>query len=97
MIRTGRCPTPEGHNREMPLRQIAWIAIVGAAAGIIGCNVGGNYTVGGTLTGLSGQFVYAANDNSADISVYSASAGVLTPVGGGPFAAGSQPRSIAID
>jgi hypothetical protein len=29
--------------------------------------------------------------------VYSVESGLLKPVGGAPFAAGSQPRSIAID
>jgi 6-phosphogluconolactonase (cycloisomerase 2 family) len=47
----------------------------------------------------SGQFVYAANYNSGDISAYAvdAATGALAPVAGSPFAAGSQPHSIAID
>jgi 6-phosphogluconolactonase len=47
----------------------------------------------------SGLFAYAANDNSSDISVYSvnATSGVLTQISGSPFAAGNEPRSIAID
>jgi 6-phosphogluconolactonase (cycloisomerase 2 family) len=46
----------------------------------------------------SGQFVYAANYNSNDISAYvvDAGTGALTPVSGSPFAAGGQPHSIAI-
>jgi 6-phosphogluconolactonase len=47
----------------------------------------------------SGQFAYVANDNSNDISVYAVdpTTGALTPASRSPFAAGNQPRSIAID
>jgi 6-phosphogluconolactonase (cycloisomerase 2 family) len=47
----------------------------------------------------SGQFAYVANDNSNDIFVYAvdAATGVLMPASHSPFAAGNQPRSIAID
>lgn len=46
----------------------------------------------------SGQFLYAVNFNSNDVSAYTLSAaGALTPVAGSPFAAGTQPHSIAID
>jgi 6-phosphogluconolactonase len=47
----------------------------------------------------SGKFVYAANFNANTVSAYTvdAASGVLTPVGGSPFAVGSQPHSIAID
>jgi 6-phosphogluconolactonase (cycloisomerase 2 family) len=46
-----------------------------------------------------GEFVYAANENSANVSVYSVNAatGALTPVAGSPFAAGAGARSIAIE
>jgi 6-phosphogluconolactonase (cycloisomerase 2 family) len=42
---------------------------------------------------------YVANEDSNDISVYTinTTTGMLTPAAGSPFAAGSQPRSIAID
>jgi 6-phosphogluconolactonase len=44
-------------------------------------------------------FAYVANENSNDISAYSYSSttGALTPLAGSPFAAGINPRSIAID
>jgi 6-phosphogluconolactonase (cycloisomerase 2 family) len=47
----------------------------------------------------SGQWAYVANDNSNDISVYAVdtTTGVLTPASHSPFAAGNEPRSIAID
>jgi DNA-binding beta-propeller fold protein YncE len=47
----------------------------------------------------SGQFAYVANDGAGDLSVYSvdAATGVLTQVSHSPFAAGTEPRSIAID
>jgi len=47
----------------------------------------------------SGQFAYVANRNSNDISVFSVdgSTGALTQVSHSPFAAGTEPRSIAID
>ncbi|HEY2677074.1 MAG TPA: beta-propeller fold lactonase family protein [Steroidobacteraceae bacterium] len=47
----------------------------------------------------SGAFVYAANYNSNDISAYMVdeATGALIPVPGSPFAAGTQPHSIAID
>jgi 6-phosphogluconolactonase (cycloisomerase 2 family) len=45
------------------------------------------------------ELVYAANDNSGTVSVYSLSSasGALTAVSGSPFTAGSGARSIAID
>jgi DNA-binding beta-propeller fold protein YncE len=46
----------------------------------------------------SGQFLYAVNFNSNDLSAYTVSAaGVLTPIAGSPYAVGTQPHSIAID
>ena len=43
------------------------------------------------------QFAYTANSGSNDVTGYSVapSSGVLTPVPGSPFAAGTQPRSVA--
>jgi 6-phosphogluconolactonase (cycloisomerase 2 family) len=45
----------------------------------------------------SGSFAYVANEHSADISVYAVNSttGALTLAG--TFAAGNQPRSIAIE
>ncbi len=45
-----------------------------------------------------GQFVYAANDTTGDVSVYTvdATTGALTAVAGSPFLAGGGARSIAI-
>jgi 6-phosphogluconolactonase len=53
----------------------------------------------GLALDASGAFAYAANDSSNDISAYAVDAvsGVLTPVAGSPFAAGNEPRAIAID
>jgi DNA-binding beta-propeller fold protein YncE len=47
----------------------------------------------------SGQFAYVANTHSNDVSVYvvDSATGVLTPASHSPFAAGNQPRAIAID
>ncbi len=47
----------------------------------------------------AGKFAYVANQNSDDISVYAVNSitGALTPVGGSPFAAGLNPRVVAID
>jgi 6-phosphogluconolactonase len=47
----------------------------------------------------SGLFAYVANDSSNDISVYAVepTTGVMTAVSHSPFAAGNEPRSIAID
>jgi 6-phosphogluconolactonase len=47
----------------------------------------------------SGQFVYVANQNSGNVSVFTvdAATGALTEVTGSPFPAGSGARSIAID
>jgi 6-phosphogluconolactonase len=47
----------------------------------------------------SGQFVYAANQNSGNVSVFTvdAATGALTEVTGSPFLAGGGARSIAID
>ena len=47
----------------------------------------------------AGQFAYVANQNSNDISVYAVNSttGALTPVPGSPFAAGVNPRAVALD
>ncbi len=47
----------------------------------------------------SGLFAYVANDNSNDISVYAvdATTGALSQASHSPFAAGNEPRAIAID
>jgi 6-phosphogluconolactonase (cycloisomerase 2 family) len=47
----------------------------------------------------AGQFAYVANENSNDISVYAVNAttGALTQVARSPFAAGVNPRAVAID
>jgi 6-phosphogluconolactonase (cycloisomerase 2 family) len=47
----------------------------------------------------AGQFAYVANENSNDISVYAidATTGALAQVAGSPFAAGVNPRAVAID
>jgi 6-phosphogluconolactonase (cycloisomerase 2 family) len=47
----------------------------------------------------SGLFVYVANQNSGNVSVFlvDAATGALTEVTGSPFPAGSGARSIAID
>jgi 6-phosphogluconolactonase len=46
----------------------------------------------------SGQFVYAVNFNSNDVSAYTVgTSGALIPVPGSPFATGAQPHAIAID
>ena len=46
----------------------------------------------------SGQFLYAMNYNSNDISAFTVDgSGALTAVPGSPFAAGVQPHAIAID
>jgi 6-phosphogluconolactonase (cycloisomerase 2 family) len=47
----------------------------------------------------SGRFAYVANRAANGISAFcvDATSGALTPVGGSPFAAGSEPGSVAID
>jgi 6-phosphogluconolactonase len=47
----------------------------------------------------TGTFAYVANQNSNDISVYAvdSTTGALTQVPGSPFAAGDNPRAVAID
>jgi hypothetical protein len=46
---------------------------------------------------LRAQFAYVANDENNNVSAYSIAAnGALVPVPGSPFAAGSQPISVAI-
>jgi 6-phosphogluconolactonase len=53
----------------------------------------------GVVINPQGTFAFVANENSADISVYTinATTGALAQVAGSPFAAGDVPRSIAID
>jgi 6-phosphogluconolactonase len=47
---------------------------------------------------LQAQFVYVANASSNNVSAYSIGAsGALIPVPGSPFAAGTQPQSVAVD
>ena len=44
------------------------------------------------------EFVYVANEGSANISAYKIKRnGALTPVAGSPFAAGTDPLGVAID
>jgi 6-phosphogluconolactonase (cycloisomerase 2 family) len=46
----------------------------------------------------TGQFVYAVNFNSNDVSAYTVgTSGALIAVPGSPFATGTQPHAIAID
>jgi 6-phosphogluconolactonase len=46
----------------------------------------------------SGKFVIVANSQSSNVSVFSiSSAGMLTPVAGSPFKAGSGPTGVAIN
>jgi 6-phosphogluconolactonase len=47
----------------------------------------------------SGTFAYVANQNSNTVSVYAldSTTGALTQVSGSPFAAGVNPRTVAID
>jgi 6-phosphogluconolactonase (cycloisomerase 2 family) len=53
----------------------------------------------GLVLDPSGQLAYAANDSSGDVSAYAvdATTGALIPVSHSPFAAGSEPRAVAID
>jgi DNA-binding beta-propeller fold protein YncE len=53
---------------------------------------------GGIAVDPTGKFVYVANGNSGNISVYTInpSTGALSEVKGSPFAAGSGPFSVAI-
>jgi DNA-binding beta-propeller fold protein YncE len=46
----------------------------------------------------TGNFAYVANANSNNVSGYSIdpATGVLTAIGGSPFAAGSSPLSVAV-
>jgi 6-phosphogluconolactonase len=46
-----------------------------------------------------GGFVYVANENTGNVSVYTANTatGALTPVAGSPFLSGAGARAIAID
>ena len=71
----------------------------GGALAVSGASVAaGTFPIGFVLD-PSGQFAYAANDNSGDISGYAvdATTGALSPISHSPFAAGSEPRAIAID
>ena len=47
---------------------------------------------------LRAQFAYVTNESGNNLSAYSIGAnGVLTPVPGSPFLAGSEPVSVAVD
>ena len=74
--------------------------IITPASGVL--KVSSTTTAGALLIAVaidpSGQFLYAVNFNSNDVSAYTlSSTGALTPVAGSPFAVGIQPHSIAID
>src|SRR5260221_5070962 len=48
--------------------------------------------------GLPAKFAYVANTASNNVSAYSIGAnGALKPVPGSPFAAGTEPPSVAVD
>jgi 6-phosphogluconolactonase len=46
----------------------------------------------------TGRFAYVVNSGSDTVSVYTidATSGALSPIGGSPFATGTQPTAIAI-
>jgi 6-phosphogluconolactonase len=46
----------------------------------------------------TGMFAYVVNAGSGSVSVYTidANTGALSPIGGSPFATGTQPAAIAI-
>lgn len=47
--------------------------------------------------GPGGSTVYVTDIANADVYVYSASNGILTPVSGSPFATGNQPSAVAVN
>jgi 6-phosphogluconolactonase len=79
--------------------QVATYAITpsNGALNLVSTTPAGSLPVGIAID-ASGQFLYAVNFNSNDVSAYTvAPSGVLTPVAGSPFAAGGEPHAVAID
>jgi probable HAF family extracellular repeat protein len=71
------------------------IPLYGQLTPVTGSPFGGG-TPGFAAVDYTGTFLYAANKSSNDISAYTLSRGVLTPVAASPFPTGSGPVSIAL-
>jgi 6-phosphogluconolactonase len=71
------------------------IALYGQLTPVTGSPFGGG-TPGFAAVDYSGTFLYAANKSSNDVSAYTLSRGVLTPIAASPFPTGSGPVSIAL-
>jgi 6-phosphogluconolactonase len=71
------------------------LPLYGQLTPVTGSPFGGG-TPGFAAVDYTGTFLYAANKSSNNISAYTLSRGVLTPVATSPFSTGSGPVSIAL-
>ncbi|HEY4446135.1 MAG TPA: hypothetical protein VGN30_17755, partial [Steroidobacteraceae bacterium] len=53
------------------MKILAWTTVAVAGVVIVGCNLTGKYTVGGTLTGLRGQGLVLEDNSGNDLSLSS--------------------------
>src|SRR5450432_639717 len=63
---------PQPSNiRELYMKKLAWMTVAIAGLAVLGCNLTGKYTVGGTLTGLRGQGLVLEDNSGADLKLAS--------------------------
>ena len=60
------------------MKTFGWMSIAAAALAILGCNLDGKYTVGGTLTGLLGQGLVLEDNSGNSLSLASNGAFVFS-------------------
>ena len=71
----------------------------GALTPIAGAPFAAGTSPSGVTLDQSGKFLFAANENSNNVSAYTVNTGTgaLTPVAGTPYGAGTEPVAIAVD
>jgi 6-phosphogluconolactonase len=60
------------------VKTLVWMTVAASLLGVVGCNIGGKYTVGGTLTGLTGQGLVLQDNSGNDLGLASNGAFVFT-------------------
>ena len=75
------------------------LAIIAIGFGLIGCPSSGGGGGGDGQGSSSTAFLYVANSGGNDISAYgvNTTTGVLTPLAGSPFAAGTNPQAMILN
>src|SRR4051794_4530001 len=75
------------------------LSVIALGFGLLSCTNSGGGGGGGGGGTSSSAFLYVANSGGNDISAYgvNTTTGVLTPLAGSPFAAGTNPQAVTIN